>query len=104
MQLAENLVMGLQQHKFASLLFPKNPIIVRIITDEIIYITISTEEVTYLVNYDGKVHFTISGPRNMIEPVIMGKIKLQEAVKAKDIEINGSFRMLLLLESIFWLH
>ncbi|PLT28079.1 SCP2 sterol-binding domain-containing protein [Peribacillus deserti] len=58
----------------------------------------------YMVTTEENVHFYIRGQEDSLTNLLMGKEKLQTLVKEEQIHVEGSFRDLLYLESLFLLN
>jgi ubiquinone biosynthesis protein UbiJ len=94
----------IENNRATQLLMPKEPLVVQIQhLQESYFLVLSKEKVETVKKYDGEVHCRLSGDEKYIHDVMEGKMKLQEAIRDEQIDIDCNYRTMLMLESIFWL-
>ncbi|WP_062354542.1 SCP2 sterol-binding domain-containing protein [Bacillus kwashiorkori] len=85
-------------------LLPSTPIKVMIKTmTETIYLSISKETIQFQSEFIENVECKIDCNDNILEKLLIGNIRLQEAIRFGEVNVEGSFRHILLLESLFYL-
>jgi len=67
------------------------------------YLIFSKDKVESIKEYNGEIDCELSGEEEMIQSILDGKIQLQEAIKLRRVQIECTYRTMLLLESFFWL-
>jgi hypothetical protein len=94
---------SLENHRFPTL-FPTQPLNVNLITENVdVLFQISREYIEIKPPTD-EIHCQIQAPEKLINQLIFGKIRLQDAINYDEIQFTGSYRNILLLEAIFWLN
>ncbi|WAA11911.1 hypothetical protein [Fervidibacillus halotolerans] len=98
------LVATLKAYPYAEILFPKEPLLVQLVVDgQSFFLSIRQGEILFQEEGTMESEIILSGTKAVMEEVIEGKRKLLEAIRLKGLQAKGSYRRLLLLESIFWL-
>ncbi|MCU9612847.1 hypothetical protein OEV98_04700 [Caldibacillus lycopersici] len=102
---AENWVSIVKNHPSRNLLFLKETIILKIDTGtDSFFLIISKENTELKKEFPGKETCLLTGDEKIIQCILRGEIKLQDAIYMQQVQVKSSFRTILLLESIFWLN
>jgi ubiquinone biosynthesis protein UbiJ len=93
----------LVNHKFRSLLFPNVSTYLKIKTkDQLFTIQLSKECIEIIDNWEGTSDVVLSGDSTVLNEILYGHMKLQDAKELNSIIVEGSFRHQLMMEAILW--
>ncbi|WAA09934.1 SCP2 sterol-binding domain-containing protein [Fervidibacillus albus] len=94
----------LKTYPYAEILYPLEPLLVQLNEDNrSFFLSISRDEILFQAGDERECDIILSGSRTAMDEVLEGKRKLMKAIRIKRVEATGSYRRLLLLESILWL-
>lgn len=100
----DNFLKRINHQPVVRILVPNEPVTVLIRNrKDVCYLIFSKDKVEFIKEYNGEIDCELSGEEKMIQSILDGKIRLQEAIKLRHVQIECNYRTMLLLESFFWL-
>lgn len=104
-QLIQQLIKELKQRNHLFYLIPKHTVKLSLkCSDESYQIILQRDGVTYNNSAtEIESDISITGAKDSLIDLLCGNIKLQQALKGQKIKVSGTYRLVLLVESIFLL-
>lgn len=105
-KLFQSFIAELQQKNHLKILLPAHPLAVRFCIEEGCWsLTLSRENIIWqsVAKLESIMNLEIKLNSQLLQQVLLGKVRLSNIVKSGELIYKGSYRHFLLLESLLWL-
>jgi ubiquinone biosynthesis protein UbiJ len=103
-QLLKEFLLRLKEKQHLLPLLPQQIMLVGIESDqETLYITLSKKDIYVRKDCSEQVDVLLTGTLASLQSLFLGKVKLQQLIRLKELDVYSSFRHLLLIESLLHL-